>query len=154
MCIRDRSSSANLAAPDTLEAASVFARGRASSVGLGSNLVLSRRLAATAGYVNTRSDNTGLEYPGNALPYLPRHLAKFGLNWASDAHWMLGAQALWRAARFSDEANTARLPPGWELALRLHWESQDKRWSVDAYAANLLRRDLANLLGVNAVLRF
>jgi len=33
-------------------------------------------------------------------------------------------------------------------------ESEDKRWNVEGYAANLIKRNVANLLGVNLVARF
>ncbi len=46
------------------------------------------------------------------------------------------------------------LPAGWELSIKLHWESADKLWSLDAYAANLLMRDNADLVGAQATLRF
>ena len=39
------------------------------------------------------------------------------------------------------------------MTLKLHWESQDKRWNVEAYAANLLKRKVEDLIGVNLVAR-
>ena len=33
-------------------------------------------------------------------------------------------------------------------------QSEDKRWNVDAYAVNLLKRNVEDLIGVNLVLRF
>jgi len=43
---------------------------------------------------------------------------------------------------------------GWNMTLKLHWESADKRWNVEGYAANLLNRDVEDLLGVNLIVRF
>jgi hypothetical protein len=43
---------------------------------------------------------------------------------------------------------------GWDMTLRLHWESADKRWSMDGYAGNLLKRNSGNLIGVNLVAHF
>ena len=59
-----------------------------------------------------------------------------------------------RWARFIDEANLVPLDSGWDMTLKLHWESADKRWTVEGYAANLFKRDVSNLLGVNLIARF
>ena len=40
------------------------------------------------------------------------------------------------------------------MTLKLHWESEDKRWNVEGYAANLLKHDVEDLLGVNLRVRF
>jgi len=40
------------------------------------------------------------------------------------------------------------------MTLKLHWESEDKRWNVDAYAANLLKRNVEDLIEVNLVVRY
>jgi len=145
---------ANLAAPDQLEATPVFARGSATSGGLTLNHVLSRTLAGYFGYANTQSKNTGAAFDGKRLPYLPKHRATLGLTWAGDQRMLLSVQSVWRSERFADEANLTALPSGWDMTLKLHWESTDKRWSVEGYAANLIKRDVANLIGVNLVARF
>ena len=41
-----------------------------------------------------------------------------------------------------------------QMTLKPHWESQDKRWNVEAYAANLLKRNVEDLIGVNLIVRF
>jgi len=46
------------------------------------------------------------------------------------------------AARFNDEANWIPLVAGWDMTLKLHWESADKRWNVEGTAANLLNRNV------------
>jgi len=46
------------------------------------------------------------------------------------------------SARFSDDAKPFPLASGWDMTLKLHWESADKRWNVEGYAANLLNRTL------------
>jgi len=46
------------------------------------------------------------------------------------------------------------LSSDWDMTLKLHWESADKRWNVDAYAANLFKRDVEDLIGVNLIARF
>ena len=145
---------ANLAAPDQLEATPIFARGNATSGGITLNHILSRNLAGYFGYANTNSENTGTINQGKDIPYLPKHRATLGLTWAGDQRTIVSAQTVWRSTRFSDEANLAPLASGWDMTLKLHWESADKRWNVEGYAANLLNRDVEDLLGVNLIVRF
>ena len=145
---------ANLAAPDQLEATPIFSRGTASSAGFTANHVLSRSLAGYFGYTSTGSKNTGGVFDRNAIPYLPKHRATVGLTWAGEQRLILSAQAVWRSQRYADEANLTPLASGWDMTLKLHWESENKRWSVEGYAANLIKRDVANLLGVNLIARF
>ena len=145
---------ANLAAPDQLEASPVFARGTSSSGGIAVNHVLSRNLAGYLGYANTHSENTGTINQGKEIPYLPKHRATLGLTWAGDQRTIVSAQTVWRSARFVDEANLVPLASGWDMTLKLHWESEGKRWNVEGYAANLLNRDIGDLVGVNLIVRF
>jgi tetratricopeptide (TPR) repeat protein len=145
---------ANLGAPDLLEATPVFSRGTVDSAGLTLNQVLSRTLAGYLGYANSRSENTGTQYAGNAIPYLPQHRATLGLTWAGDQRLLLSAQTVWRSERFADEANLVALGSGWDMTVKLHWESADKRWAADGYASNLLKPDVEKIVGVNLVARF
>ena len=145
---------ANLAAPDLLEATPVFSRGTATSGGLTVNHVFSRNFAGYFGYADTHSENTGATYSGKKIPYLPRNRATVGLTWAGDRRMIVSAQAVWRSERFADEANLVSLSSGWDMTLRLHWESRDKRWNVEAYAANLFKRNVEDLIGVNLIARF
>lgn len=143
-----------LAAPDQLEGSPIFASGTANSGGFTLNQVMSRHLAGYFSYLHTDSENTGTGHPGKMIPYLPQHRAILGVTWAGIPRMIANAQAVWRSERFSDEANLVPLAPGWDMALKLHWESADKRWTVEGYAANLLKRDAEDLLGVNLVARF
>ncbi|MDP2829978.1 MAG: hypothetical protein Q8O37_15410 [Sulfuricellaceae bacterium] len=59
-----------------------------------------------------------------------------------------------RAERFSDKADLVPLAAGWDMTFKLHWESADKRWNVESYAANLFKRDVEDLIGVNLMARF
>ena len=145
---------ANLAAPDQLEATPIFSRGTATSGGVTVNHVVSRNLATYLGYANTHSENTGATFNGNAIPYLPKHRATVGLTWAGDRRMIVSAQTMWRSERFADEANLVPLVAGWDLTLKVHWESADKRWSLEGYAANLLKRNVEDLIGVNLIARF
>ena len=144
----------NLAAPDQLEATPIFSRGTVNSGGFTVNHVLSRNFAGYLGYANTHSENAGADYQGKQIPYLPQHRATLGLTWAGDQRVIVSAQAVWRSERFSDEANLAPLAAGWDMTLKLHWESADKRWTAEGYAANLFKRDVEDLLGVNLIVRF
>jgi Flp pilus assembly protein TadD len=145
---------ANLAAPDQLEATPIFARGTASSAGLTANHVLTRNFAAYLGYVNTHSENTSTKYQGKQIPYLPEHRATLGLTWAGDQRVTASTQAVWRSARFSDEANLTPMSAGWDMTFKLHWESADKRWSAEGYAGNVFKRNAEDLIGANLVVRF
>jgi Flp pilus assembly protein TadD len=145
---------ANLGAPDQVEATPVFSSGTANVFGATVNQVLSRTLAGYLGYANTQSENTGIKYVGKFIPYLPQHRATVGLTWVGEQRLLLSAQAVWRSARFADEANLVPLPSGWDMTLRLHWESSDKRWAVDGYAVNLLKPNVERLLGLNLVGRY
>jgi hypothetical protein len=150
---------ANLAAPEQLEATPIFARGTATSGGFSFNHVLTRNLAGYFGYANTHSESSGMSettlatYSGK-IPYLPKHRATLGMTWAGDQRVIVSAQTVWRSERFSDKENLTPLASGWDMTLKLHWESQDKRWNVEGYAANLLNRDVEDLVGVNLVVRF
>jgi hypothetical protein len=54
----------------------------------------------------------------------------------------------------SYKADLGRLFCGWDMTLKLHWESREKRWSVESYAGHLIKRTMANLLGVNLIVGF
>lgn len=144
----------NLAAPDQLEATPVFSRGTVNSAGATFNHVLSRNFAGYFGYINTHSENTSTTYDGMEIPYLPEHRATLGLTWASDQRLIVSNQAVWRSERFRDEGNRIALSKGWDMTLKLHWESVDKRWNVEGYAANLFNRDAEDLFSMNFIVKF
>jgi Flp pilus assembly protein TadD len=145
---------ANLSAPDQLEEKPVFSRGTVSGVGATFNQVLNRTLAGYVGYANTHSENTSTKYSGKLVPYLPQHRATLGLTWTGAQRMLLSAQAVWRSERFTDQSNATPLSPGWDMTLRLHWETMDKRWAVDGYVANMFNPDVARVVGVNLVGRY
>ena len=145
---------ANLADPDQFEAAPVFSRGTVASVGASFNQVLNRTLAGYLGFTFSRSENTGAQYPGALIPYVPQRRAILGLNWVGEQRFLLSAQTVLRSERFTDEANLVPLAAGWDMTMRIHWETIDKRWSVQGYAANLLKPDVERVLGVALVARY
>lgn len=145
---------ANLAAPDHQEGAAIFGRGNTSLWGATYNQVVSHTLAAYLGYTFTDSFNTGVDDRGKRLPFAPEHRATLGLTWVGPERWITSAQAVWRSNRFADEANQVALASGWDMTLRMDWESPSKRWSVSGYAVNLLKPDTERLLGVQWVGRY
>ncbi|MEN9492345.1 MAG: Beta-barrel assembly-enhancing protease, partial [Pseudomonadota bacterium] len=145
---------ANLAAPDELEATPIFSRGTVNGFGATFNQVLSRTLAGYVGYVKSDTKNSGERYTGKAIPYLPEHRAIVGLTLVGQQRVLLSGQAVWRSARFADEANLMPLASGWDMTLRVHWESMDKRWAVEGYAVNLIKRDVEKLVGFGLVGKF
>ncbi len=105
-----------------------YAGGRIDSAGLAYNRILTERWSMFGRYIHTRSENTGAQYPGRQVPYLPRHTAAIGAAWIQPDGWHLAARLVWRSERFRDEANTVPLKAGWNGAFDLHWLSRDKRW--------------------------
>lgn len=59
-----------------------------------------------------------------------------------------------RSRRFADENNSEELGAGWGASIKASWQSLDKGMLWEAYATNLLKKDAASQLGVNAVWRF
>jgi Flp pilus assembly protein TadD len=149
-----QSSVTNFAASDLLEQPPIFSAGTATSGGFAVNHVFSRNLAGSMSYANTSSENTSAKYLGKEIPYLPKHRASFGLTWAGDQRITATTQAIWRSSRFSDEANLNRLAANWDMGVSLHWESEDKRWTVEGYALNLLNSGVEKLVGVNLIAKF
>ena len=122
---------------DELERTPVFGEGRVSSGGLGANWLLSRELTLAARYTQSASRNTGAGFSGNSVPFIPKHYTNLAVFWQARARWLVGVSSTYRSERFSDEANTLRLTGGWNFGLRSYWETDDKRWSVEAVLNNL-----------------
>jgi hypothetical protein len=91
---------------------------------------------------------------GLLIPYLPRHQATLGASWAPGRHAFVTAQAVYRTRRFADAANLQPLAPGWDAQLDAFMETADKRWSVEAFAGNLLKKEASDTFGVVVSLRF
>ena len=140
--------------PEILEAAPVFYQGRTVTSGIAANRRITGHLAGYANYLYTQSENTGTGYIGFKLPYLPRHRVGTGIAWTGDNRLSLGSHWVYRSLRYTDEAHTGSLPGGWDLTLKAGWHTADKRLQMDAYAANLLKKDSADVVGVNVEWRF
>lgn len=151
--MRERGLFQNWGDPERLEAQPVFAEGHARQAGLVGNALLGGGFAGSASYVHTVSRNTSDWFRGMPLPYLPRHRVGLGLDWSNEARLTAGGWLVWRSERLAAE-NGNPLPASWDLTLRLKWESPDKRWQLEGWAANLLKQAAETTLGVGVQLRF
>ena len=61
---------------------------------------------------------------------------------------------MYRSRRFADEANLQALPAGWDAQVTFFKESFDKRWSIELFAANLLKKEASDFFGVVLGYRF
>jgi len=142
-----------------LEQTPVFGAGTVESVGLAGNWLVGRDVALALRYVHAASENTAAGFAGRKVPYIPRHYLGAALNWQPMGRWVVGVQAAYRTARFSDEANSLKLDAGWGAGVRSYWESADKRWVLDAALENLqadkqAARDRRAVLRFNTTYRF
>jgi Flp pilus assembly protein TadD len=139
---------------DLLEGTPIFSMGRVPTAGASIDYILNRQLSLTAGYAYADGRNTNPLYEGNAIPYIPRQRVNFGATWTNNNRFYVSAQAIYRTQRYTDEANLAPLTASWDALLRAYWESSNKRWTVEGYAANLLKKGYEDLYGVNLALRY
>ena len=131
-----------------------YEAGRIRTAGGAVNHLLTREWGLFARYVNTASENTGAAFPGNKLPYLPRHASAIGAAWASPSGWYFIGRLVHRTGRFKDEANSERLDSGWNGALDLYWQSRDKRWLLRFSADDALDKNKPTQYVAEAVIRF
>jgi Flp pilus assembly protein TadD len=143
-----------LPSPNQLEGTPIFSEGRIASTGASINQILSHEFSLSAGYVYSDGRNTNPLYQNNAIPYIPKQRANLSATWTNNNRFYISVQAIYRTQRYIDEANLTLLPSSWDALLRAYWESYDKRWVVETYAENLLKKDTANLVGVNLTWRY
>jgi hypothetical protein len=77
-----------------------------------------------------------------------------GGTWSPGGRTFLTVQAIYRSQRYADEANQAPLAAGWDAQVRFFVESDDKRWALEAFAANLLKKDASDVLGATLSYRY
>jgi tetratricopeptide (TPR) repeat protein len=142
------------AKPDLLEEIPVYAEGIARRASLAMEGLVTRSLGVSAHYTYTDSENTAALHSGLRIPYLPRHQAHLGLAWAPGWRTFVTAQAVYRSRRFADEANLQALRSGWDVQANAFVETGDKRWALEAYAANLLKKDASDVFGIVLSYRF
>ena len=140
--------------PDLLEDNPVFASGVARRANLAIEQIVTSRIALRAYYTYTESENDGPAFPDRKIPFLARHQANVGGTWAPGGRAFLTVQAIYRSQRFSDEQNLVPLPAGWDAQARLFIESDDKRWALEAFAANLLKKQASDVFGVTVSYRY
>ena len=128
----------NVNTPDLYEDDPEFGAGRVAGGGVALNHILSPTASMAVRYLYQQGRNTTSEFSGNAIPFVPKHLAQIGFTWVALPRLQLSGVATWRSVRYADEANADRLASGWNIALGAYWESLDKRWSLGAAAENLL----------------
>jgi tetratricopeptide (TPR) repeat protein len=122
---------------DELERTPTFTAGTVTSGSAALNWMATDELTLAARYINSASRNTSTAFSGVRVPYIPRHFLNLATFWQVGGRWLLSGVASYRSQRFTDEANTLPLNSGWVFGLRAYWESEDKRWSVEAAANNL-----------------
>ena len=140
--------------PDSLEDVPVYGEGIAKRAGLAIERIVTPRIAARAQYTYSESENTASAFAGRSIPYLPRHQVNLGATWAPGWHTFVTTQAVYRSQRFADEANAVALPSGWDVQVNVFVESPDKRWAVEAYAMNLLKKESSDVFGIVVSYRY
>ncbi len=140
--------------PDQLEDTPVYASGTVRRATAAVEQILTPRIGVRAGYVYTDSVNDGPAFQGRLVPYLPRHQGDLAATWAPGRRTFVTLDAIYRSRRFADEANQVALPAGWDCQARVFIETPDKRWALEAYAANLLKRQASDTFGVTLSYRY
>jgi hypothetical protein len=140
--------------PDQLEDTPVYAEGRVRRGSVAAEAILTRSLGARLHYTYSDSLNTGAYFPGNRIPYIARHHVNVGAVWTPGWRLSVTALASYRSERFTDEANAILLPAGWDAQVTAFWETPDKRWAVEAYGANLFKKEASDVFGAVLSYRF
>jgi tetratricopeptide (TPR) repeat protein len=120
-----------------LEETPVFSKGRVNRLGLAGNWTLSPAWTLTTRYTYANSKNTQQPALDLRVPYIPRHMANAIVYWQASSRLLVSASATFRSSRFTDELNSIRLGAGWNIGLSSFWETQDKRWSIEAALLNI-----------------
>lgn len=146
----------SLANDDLLEFSNTpeYGGGRISTLGLTVNHLLTEQWGLFGRYLARRSENTGPTYGGNAVPYLPARTLALGATWVDPGGWYFISRMVHRSLRYSDEANTNRLEPGWSGAFDLFWQSRDKQWLLRLSADDTFDRNKTPQYTAEVNLRF
>jgi tetratricopeptide (TPR) repeat protein len=140
--------------PDLLEDTPIYGEGTARRTHVALEQRVGRNLGLRWHYIYTDSENTAPALAGLRIPYLARHQANIGMTWAPGWRSYLTVVGVYRTRRFADEANTVLLPSGWDAQVTLFKESYDKRWAVEIFGANLLKKEASDVFGVAVSYRF
>lgn len=139
---------------DLLEEDPDFGAGKVTRAGANLNRILTDALSLYARYQYAESKNSGTDYEGLELPYLPRHTLAVGSNWISPQKIVVVPEATFRSSRFADEANDIYLEPGWSLALDVVWESRDKHWLAGVWMDYVLEPNYSKEYGALVSYRY
>ena len=140
--------------PDQLEDTPVFSEGGLRRAHAAIEAIVAPRVSARLHYTYTDSENKGPAARGARLPYVARHHVNAGLTWSPGWRVFVTTLATYRSRRFADEMNAAPLPAGWDAQVTLFIESADKRWALEAYGANLLKKEASDTFGAVVSYRF
>lgn len=140
--------------PDSLEDTPVFSLATQRGGGINVGHLFTPSVAAQVDYIHSASSNTGPAFPGKQIPWLPRHRLQLNATWSLKGLGQLAGSAIYRSERFADEANLQRIGADWDVQLRWLMEFERRRWSVEAFATNLLRKSASDSAGVVFTLRF
>ena len=116
--------------------------------------LLTPRVAARLYYTYTDSENNQPGLEGKKVPLLPRHQSTVGLTWTPGWHVQVTVQAIHRTQFYFNESNGIAFPASWEGQVFLFAETPDKRWSVEAKALNLFRKEISDVFGFVLSYRF
>jgi Flp pilus assembly protein TadD len=131
-----------------------FEAGRITLGGVGLSGVVADTISLSSRYVYTDSVNEGATYPGNLIPYHPRHTAALGLTWVNPARLYFTSRAVYRTLRYTDEANAIPFRRGWDVSFDVLWESPDKRARVRFGIDNGFHNERDTTYAASAVLNF
>ncbi|MBL0140554.1 MAG: FecR domain-containing protein [Betaproteobacteria bacterium] len=140
--------------PDELEDTPVFGEGKVRRAQVAYERTIGRGVGMRLHYEYADSENTSSAFAGKQVPWIPRQHADVGATWAPGWHTFVTVAGAWRSQRYSDEANNVVVPAGWDARFNVYIESADKRWSVELYGFNLLKKETSDAFGVAASWRF
>jgi len=138
---------------DELEGQPTFGQGTADKAALALNQILTPNWSVLARYEYTDSKNTGTGFNGNLIPYLPKNLYSVGATWIAPSRLYLTLLAIHRSERFSDEANSLPLNPGWDASVKGYWETPDKRFNASFVISSLFKSQTPTFYGIGLTYR-
>jgi hypothetical protein len=140
--------------PDQLEDLPAYGEGRLRRGHAALEAIVTPRLSARVHYTYADGVNTADAFRGLRIPYIARHTVNTGLTWSPGWRVFVSGVASYRSRRFADELNQAPLPAGWDAQANVFVETADKRWALEAYAANLLKKESSDAFGLVVSYRF
>ena len=140
--------------PDELEQTPLYAEGRVDRGTISLDHIVTRSLALRASYTYSDARSTFLDFAGNRIPWVPRHLGALGFTVTPGWHTYVTALGVYRSQRFYDEANSLAIRAGWDAQVGAFAQTRDKRWALELRATNLLKKDTPDVFVVTVSYRF